>query len=540
MPTDLLSGEQALAQGAWAAGVRVVTGYPGSPSSGAVEHLLAISVPDEVHIQWSANEKVAFETALGVSLAGQRALVCLKSVGLNVALDPMMTANLTGVQGGLVVLLGDDPGAWASQNEQDSRCLAAFAELPLLEPASPAEGAAMIAAAFDLSEEMGLPVVVRETRDFTRQCGMVPPLSRASPRPSDFTSQGLRWVSLPFNVVANHRRLHQRLRDVAARFDCSPFNAVEGRGPVGAVTAGFAHAKLLRAHPEGIPDNMGLLKLGTIYPLPEEMVVGFLADKRNVLVVEETEPLVETRFRALAQRRDLSLEIQGKDTGHLPREGALTAEQIRAAIGQLMREPLQPLAGSDRTPPRPSQQGLCEGCFYTPLFEALRDTLAEVGLRGVVCADPGCGIRIHLAPFEMLDVKHCMGSAVGLASGLWLAGIEALPIALLGDSSFFHTGLNGLLSAVSSGAQLLVLILENGSAALTGAQPHPGSGRDARGGWAHAVQLGEIVRACGVDHLSSIDPTDRRSTRRELRRALLAQGLRVVIARGECVRAVGA
>jgi len=515
----------------------VVTGYPGSPSSGAVEHLLAISVADEVHIQWSANEKVAFETALGASLAGQRALVCLKSVGLNVALDPMMTANLTGVQGGLVILLGDDPGAWASQNEQDSRLLAAFAELPLLEPASPAEGASMMTAAFDLSEEIGLPVVVRETRDFTRQRGVTPPLSRPSSRPSHFTSQGLRWVSLPFNVVANHRRLHQRLGDVAARFDRSPFNAVEGRGPVGAVTAGFAHGKLLQALWEGLPKDMGLLKLGTVHPLPEELIVGFLAGKRSVLVVEETEPFVETRLRALAQRRGLSLDVQGKQTGHLPREGALTAEKIRAAIGQLRSEPLQPLARADQAPPRPSQQGICEGCFYTPLFEVLRDTLAEAGLRGIVCADPGCGIRIYLAPFEMLDVKHCMGSAIGLASGLWLAGVEALPIALLGDSSFFHTGLNGLLSAAGSGAQILVLILDNGSAALTGAQPHPGSGRDARGGRAHAVQLEDIVHACGVDHLSSIDPTDYLSARRGLRGALLAQGLRVVIARGECVRA---
>jgi indolepyruvate ferredoxin oxidoreductase alpha subunit len=395
----------------------------------------------------------------------------------------------------------------------------------------------MIAGAFDLSEEMGLPVVVRETRDFTRESGILPPLSRASPRRSGFSSQGLRWVSLPFNVVANHRRLHQRLGDVAARFEGSPFNSVEGRGPVGAVAAGFAHGKLLQALPEGIPSDMGLLKLGTIYPLPEELLVGFMVDKRNVLVVEETEPFVEMRLRALAQRRGLALDIQGKQTGHLPREGALATNQIRAAIGQLQREPLPPLAGADRTPPRPSQQGLCEGCFYIPLFEALRDTLAEVGLRGVVCADPGCGIRIHLAPFEMLDVKHCMGSAIGLASGLWLAGVEAVPIALLGDSSFFHTGLNGLLSAVSSGAHIFVLILDNGSAALTGAQPHPGSGRDARGDPSPAVQLERVLRACGVDHLTTIDPADHPSTVSALRHAMLAQGLRVVIARGECVRA---
>jgi indolepyruvate ferredoxin oxidoreductase alpha subunit len=538
MLAHLPSGEQALAYGAWAAGVRVVTGYPGSPSSGTVKDLLAISTGDEVHVQWAANEKVAFETALGASLAGQRALVCLKSVGLNVALDPLMTANLTGVRGGLVILAGDDPGAWASQNEQDSRCLAAFAELPLLEPASPAEGTAMMVAAFDLSGELGIPVVVRETRDYSRQSGPVSPLSRAPSRRSDFTARGLEWVSLPFNVVANHRRLHERLTEVAAGFEQSPFNTVRGQGSTGIVAAGFAHAKVLQALPEGIPADVSLLKLGTVCPLPEEFLIAFLGDKRKVVVIEETEPFVEARLRALAQRRDLALDIEGKQTGYLPREGALTAEQIRTAISQVRGESLPPFAGTaGQDAARPSQQGLCEGCFYIPLFAALRDTLAELGRQAVVCADPGCSIRIHQPPFEMLHVKHCMGSAIGLASGMWLAGVDALPVALVGDSSFFHTGLNGLLSAVAGGAEILVLILDNGSAALTGGQPHPGSGRDARGARTRAVQLDEILRACGVDHLDTVDPVDSPSTRRALRGALLAQGLRVLIARGKCTRA---
>ena len=547
MLSNLSSGEQALAYGAWAAGVRVVTGYPGSPSSGVVEHLLAISAPDEVHIQWSANEKVAFETALGASLAGQRALVCMKSVGFNIALDPVMTANLTGVLAGLVILVGDDPGAWASQNEQDSRYLAAFAELPLLEPASPAEGAAMMGAAFDLSEEIELPVVVRETRDFSRQRGIVgvglrahPPLPRDPSRPPSFASrdpQELKWVSLPFNVVANHRRLHERLTEVAARFDHSPFNTVEGQGSMGILTAGFGHAKLLQALPEGIPADVSVLKLGTLYPLPQEFLAAFLTGKRKVLVVEETEPFLEERLRALAQRRELALHIQGKETGHLPREGALTVEQIRTAVAELRGKPLPPSIGTaGQEAARPSQQGLCKGCFYIPLFEALRDTLAELERRAVICADPGCGIRIHQSPFEMLHVKYSMGSAIGLASGLWLAGVEEVPIALVGDSSFFHTGLNGLFSAAASGAHILVLILDNGSAAMTGGQPHPGSGRDARGSQVRAVQLEGLLRACAVDYLVTIDPTKHSATRRALRDALPAQGLRVVIARGKCIR----
>jgi len=538
MASDLPDGEQALAYGAWAASVRVVTGYPGSPSSGVVKHLLSISTSDEMHILWSANEKVAFETALGASLANQRALVCMKSVGLNIALDPIMTANLTGVQGGLVILVGDDPGAWASQNEQDSRYLAAFAELPLLEPASPAEGAMMIHTAFDLSERTGLPVIVRETRDFAQEREIIPSLRRAHARPPHFAAEGLRWVSLPFNVVSNHHRLHAHLSGVAADFERSPFNAVKMQGPVRIVAAGFAYTKLLRAFPQGLPDGMSVLKLGTVYPLPEERLASFLTPRSRTLVIEETEPFVERQLQALAQRRGLNLKILGKGTGHLPREGALTEVHLRKAISRLLGEPSSlSVRASGQETIRPSQQGLCEGCFYVPLFETLRDVLAGLDRRAVICADPGCAIRIHQSPFEMLHVKHSMGSAIGLASGLWLAGIDALPIALVGDSSFFHTGLNGLLSAASSGAEILVLVLDNGSAALTGGQPHPGSGWDARGRRTRAVQIEELLRNCGGDFLTTIDPLDHSSTERELRMAILARGLRVIVARGQCVRA---
>lgn len=534
--TQTLSGEQALAYGAWAAGVYVAAGYPGSPSTDVIEHLSSISTPDEVHVQWSANEKVAFETALGASLTGRRALVCMKSVGLNIALDPVMTANLTGVSGGLVLLVGDDPGAWASQNEQDSRYLATFAELPLIEPASPAEAAEMMEAAFDLSEEVQLPVLVREIRDFSRQRGAVASSSRVPPRPASFVPGDLRWVSLPFNVVANHRRLHRRVEEVADRFEDFPFNRVEGRGPTGIVAAGFAHAKLRRVLPEETSIETSVLKLSTLHPLPEELVAAFLTDKRRVLVIEETGPFVEEELRALAQRRKITLDIWGKGTGHLPREGILTARQIRDAVTELRGEPLPSLDIKGREAPRPSEQGLCEGCFYIPLFEALRDTLDETGHQAVICADPGCSIRIHQPPFEMLHVKHSMGSAIGLASGLRLAGVDELPIALVGDSSFFHTGVNGLLNAVTSDVDILVLILDNGSAALTGGQPHPGSGCDVRGRQVRGVQLEGLVRGCGVDYSLTVDPTDRPVTERALREALLAEGLRVIIARGRCTR----
>jgi indolepyruvate ferredoxin oxidoreductase alpha subunit len=283
---------------------------------------------------------------------------------------------------------------------------------------------------------------------------------------------------------------------------------------------------------------VGLLKLGTLWPLPEEFLAAFVADKRDILIVEDTEPYVEVQLRALAQRMGWTLGIQGKQTGQLPREGALTARQIRAAIAALGGRSLPPfVGGGDHQETRPSQQGLCEGCFYVPLFEALRDALAETERGAVICADPGCSIRIHQPPFEMLHVKHCMGSAIGLALGLWLAGVDELPIALVGDSSFFHSGLNGLLSAVASDAGIIALILDNGSAALTGGQPHPGSGRDARGGRAPAAQLETVLRSCGVHHLDVIESPDYSAARRVFRNALATQGLRVVIGRGECIRA---
>ena len=537
MLTDLLNGEQALAYGAWAAGVRVVTGYPGSPSIGVVEHLMTITTPEEVRIQWSANEKVAFETAVGASLAGQRALVCMKSVGLNVALDPLMTANLTGVRGGLVIIVGDDPGAWASQNEQDSRYLAAFAELPLLEPTSPAEGALLVGDAFDLSEEIGLPIVVREIRDFSQLSGMVSQLPRTFSRSSEFTTRNLRWVSLPFNVVANHRRLHHRLGRVISRFDHSPFNAIDGQGSIGIVTAGFAYTKLLHSLPEGIPPDVSVLKLNTLYPLPESLLTDFLADKREVLVLEEPSPFLEERLQGLAHRKGLATHIIGKGTEHLPRTGAMTSKHIKVAVARLLGASFPFSTGTEeQRSTRPSEQGLCERCFYIPLFESLRDTLAELDQQAIICADPGCAIRIHQPPFEMLHVKQCMGSATNLAAGLWLAGVDSLPIALMGDSSFFHSGLNGLLTAISSGAHILVLILDNGSAALTGGQPHPGSGRDARGSQTQFVHLEGLLNGCGVSYLTTVDPLLQPALRKVMLDAIQTPGLRVILAQGTCIR----
>jgi indolepyruvate ferredoxin oxidoreductase alpha subunit len=310
-----------------------------------------------------------------------------------------------------------------------------------------------------------------------------------------------------------------------------------GTGSLGIVAVGCAYAKLLKAVDHGIPSNVAVLKLGTVIPLPRQLSGSFLSGKQTVLVLEETEPFVEPQLRVIAQQRCMSTRIEGKQTGQLPREGALTTAQIRMALSCVLGQP--PTLSADSSEPgigRPSQEALCEGCYYSTLFETLQEVVTQLGRHTVVCADPGCGIRIYQPPFEMLHVKQCMGSAIGIASGLSLAGAEALPVALVGDSSFFHSGINGLLSAVSSGAHILVLVLDNGSAALTGAQPHPGSGRDARGAPAPAVQLESVLGALGVNHLFTLDPVVRAAARETLRRAMLAQGVRVVIARGVCVR----
>jgi indolepyruvate ferredoxin oxidoreductase alpha subunit len=542
MMNESISGAYALAWGAIEAGVSLLTSYPGSPVTPVVNCILELTLPDEVQVEWTSNEKVAIEMAFGASVGGTRSLLCVKGVGLNIALDPLMVFNLSGCNAGFVILVGDDPGSWGSQNEQDSRALALMAELPLLEPTFVSDARTAMRQAFWLSEEMGLPVIVRVTRALMLAEGMeLAEEEFQTASPPSFRREFMRWTVLPINVVPRHRRLLQRLDDIQTRFEDSPFNGVGGEGAQGVIAAGFVFQTLLDSLGGSIPPELCVLRLGTFHPLPVGRVTGFLKRVESVLVLEETLPLVERSVRATAQGAGLTLPIYGRDTGHVPRTGELFAPHIAAALNELVPQLALSTEG-ESSRPMPSRQPLCDGCPYIPTFDALVEVMEQLGGRDefIVVGDPGCMVRSQLPPYELMDVKHSLGSSIGMAAGVALSqakeGAGKRVVVLCGDSSFLHSGFAGLVDAARIGARMLVLILDNGTTALSGGQPHPASRADARGRPRRAVDLAALACEAGAGEVSVVDLDRGEDIRTALETGMNVDGVAMVIARGRCPR----
>jgi indolepyruvate ferredoxin oxidoreductase alpha subunit len=533
-----MRGSDALAQGAIEAGVSLVTGYPGAPATPVVDAILELTSPDQVRVEWTSNEKVALEMAFGASVGGMRSLLCVKSVGLNIALDPLMVINLSGCHAGLVILVGDDPGSWGSQNEQDSRILGLAAEIPVLEPTTVTDAREAIHGAFALSEEIGVPVMVRFTRALAlaRQeltsARTLPPLEP----PPRYQREFMRWAVLPVNVVPHHRRLWKRLETVRARYELSTFNGNVGDGRQGVIAAGFAYQKLLDLlGDDSVPANLRILRLGTFHPLPNKLVTAFLQEVESVIVLEETAPLVERAVRAVAQSARLTLPVYGRDSDHIPVAGELFAPQIAAALNAVWPSLALPTDGaSDR--PRPSREPLCDGCPYHPTFDALVKVMAQRGGRDafIVVGETGCMVRSQLPPYELIDVKNSLGSSIGMATGIALSKPGKQIVTLCGDSAFLHSGLNALVNAAQVGARFLLLILDNGTTALSGGQPHPASGADVRGQPRRAVDLAELARAAGVGRVVEVNLDAGEKIQDPIEQGLDFDGVAVVIARGRC------
>ena len=533
------SGNEALARGAYDAGVRIATGYPGSPSTRFIEHLAEIS-EEEAYVEWSANEKVAFEVALGGSMAGARTAVCFKCVGLNVAMDPLMVANLAGVVGGMVIVLGDDPGARGSQNEQDGRMLARAAEIPVLEFSSPQEAYDMTGYALDLSEEFRLPVMIRETQASSEERGRVETRRRRREKANIPFSETTTWKNLPTRQLDKHRELHAKMPKISGRFDGAPFNRASVRGSTGIVAVGYASSKASRLLSEGESNAISFLKLGTVYPPPDRLIMGFLEQMDRVLVVEEVKPLIERYIRSLASINHLSLEAHGRDTGHLPPCGDILRRGLATGIMESLGHefPVDIAWEGGVRGPSILDEPLPEGCPYHHAFESFSEAMPEEPERQpIFIGDEGCMMRLKNEPFRMLDTKFCMGASIGMASGLALGGEGRRVVSLMGDSSFFHTGLPAFLNAVANDANIVIVILNNGTTALTGCQSHPGTDMDTRGRKRRGIDMEEVVRASGVRDLYVLDAfKDKNGAREVFRHAIEEDGLKVIIVNGVCTK----
>jgi indolepyruvate ferredoxin oxidoreductase alpha subunit len=536
----LLLGNEAIVRGALEASVSLATTYPGTPASEIGDRFYEISRETDLVFEYSTNEKVALEVAAGASAAGWRTIASMKHVGLNVAADALITLGYVGVKGGLVIISADDPSLFSSQNEQDNRYYARMAGLPMLEPASPQEAKDMARAAFALSEELGLPVLLRTTTRVNHTRGPVT-LGELAPRSGlgHFLKDPFSQVMVPAVAREAHARLLAKQVKVRERAETSPFNNLTGQGPWGIVTSGVAAAYVEDAILElGLGDRVTLLKLGFTNPLPEKLIADFLGRVEKVLVVEELEPFLEDGLKAMAQGRGLTLPIQGKGEGLFSRLYEYQPSMVRHVIARYFGvawqapEPPVPLEIWGRElPDRPPN--LCPGCPHRAMYYAVKIGLKDLGLEGIFPTDIGCYTLGLLPPLSMADYLICMGSSISTAAGISRATGQTV-VAFIGDSTFFHAGLTGLANAVHNGHDFLLVILDNGTTAMTGHQPHPGVTMVPPGYPGKPINLEGIVRALGVEQIWVVNPFKYKESLAATKAALDSKGLRVLISQAPC------
>jgi indolepyruvate ferredoxin oxidoreductase alpha subunit len=508
----LLSGNEAIARGAYEAAVKVAAAYPGTPST---EILEALAEYEGLHAEWAPNEKVAVEVALGASMAGARALAAMKHVGVNVAADPIFTASYTGVRGGLVIVSADDPEMHSSQNEQDNRHYAMAAKIPMLEPSDSAEAKAYTKLAFALSERFDTPVFLRTTTRISHGTGAVPLGEVESPTvPLGFVEEPAKWVMLPVNARRRHVVVEARMRALREFAETFEGNRIEwGDRSLGIITAGVAYQYVREAFPEA-----SVLKLGLAHPLPERLLREFAAGVERLVVVEELDPFIEAHVKALGIR------VEGKE--RIPLLGELNPRIVRQAVSGEAAPLREPAAVPNRPP------NLCAGCPHRSLFYALNKC------RVTVAGDIGCSTLSALPPLESMDTCVCMGASIGNAFGMEKAlgaSARGKVVAVIGDSTFVHSGITGLINLVYNKGFSTVIILDNGTTAMTGAQDHPGTGKTLQGEPAPRLDLVALCRAIGVEHVSTVNPHDQAETEAVLRRELDRDAPSVIIAQASCV-----
>lgn len=536
----LFLGNEAIVRGALEAGVALVTTYPGTPASEIGDRSYEISRQTGLAFEYSVNEKVALEVAAGAAASGWRVLTAMKHVGLNVAADTLMTLAYVGVQGGMVIVSADDPSLFSSQNEQDNRYYAKMAALPMLEPDSPREAKEMAQAAFALSEELGVPVLLRTTTRVNHTRGPVV-LGGLTPRPGPgrFEKKPFQKVMVPAVARGAHARLLETLGRARGLAEASPFNQVSGQGVWGIIASGVSRVYAADAIQElGLSDKIKLLELGFTHPLPEELIGDFLRDLEKVLVVEELEPFLEEAVKAIAQDRGLALPIRGKGPGFFSRLYEYHPGLVREMIARCFGEPHRPTAVTvpeqvlgQALPDRPPN--LCPGCPHRAMYYSVKIALRDLGQEGIFPTDIGCYTLGLLPPLSMADFLICMGSSINTAAGISRATAQKV-VAFIGDSTFFHAGLQGLANAVHNRHDFLLVILDNGTTAMTGSQPHPGVSLVPPGYPGEHVPIPRVVKALGVEQLWLVNPFHYKEALAATKEALNASGVRVLISQAPC------
>jgi len=531
MGKKLLMGNEAIALGAIRAGVNVVTGYPGTPSTEVLE-VIAHNNPGDIYVEWSVNEKAAMEIAAGAAYSGARTLVTMKQVGLNVAADPLMCLSYIGVKGGMVVLAADDPGPFSSQTEQDTRHFARFSNLPVLDPSTPEEAYEMIRYAFELSETVQLPVFLRPTTRVCHACGTVDvDDSREVNEPEGFVKDP-KWVIFPSLAYRNHLHIEQLQHRLSEIFSQSDLNTVSGSGKLGIAASGVACTYVFEAL-EKLRAQVKVFKVGTPYPLPGAKAEEFLDGLEQVLVFEELDPVVEEELMLLCSSKDINVRILGKKTGNLPFAGEYTFELVCEALARFLGIQAES-ADKAALPQLPVRQPvLCAGCPHRASFYAVK--MAAKGQKAVFTGDIGCYTLGNAKPLDMVDTCLCMGAGITVAQGIKRTEPDTSCIAFIGDSTFFHTGIPGIANAVYNNTDITIIILDNSTTAMTGHQPHPGIGRTMMNSISEKIDIYGVVKACGVGHIVKGNPLDFKNSVELIKKAVAYKGPSVVIFEAPCI-----
>jgi indolepyruvate ferredoxin oxidoreductase alpha subunit len=507
-----LSGNEAIARAAWEAGVTVASGYPGTPSTEILENLVKYA---DVYTEWAPNEKVAMEVALGASFGGARVLTTLKHVGLNVAADPLFTAAYTGIRGGMVIINADDPEMHSSQNEQDNRNYAYAAKIPMLEPADPSEAHDMLLEAFALSEQMDTPVMLRTTTRVAHVKGLVPVGDRTPGTVEiGFIKNPAKFVMLPANARARRKDLATRfdsLREFAASYGGNRIEA--GDTKMGIITSGVSYLYTKESFPDA-----AVLKLGMCWPLPEQLIRDFAASVDELVIIEELDPFLETHIKAMG------IKCVGKEK--IPAIGELNAAIVKQSLTGETAEVIPPVDMIMRPP------NMCPGCPHRGIFYNLSK------LDVFVSGDIGCYTLGFLPPLSAMDSCVCMGASIGIAHGLTKAiGGDSYKktVAVIGDSTFLHSGITGLANMVYNKSHATVLLLDNRITGMTGQQPNPASGSTLMGEPANSIDFEQLCRAVGVKHVRTVNPHDINGTKQVLKEEVERDATSVIICRAPCV-----
>ncbi len=537
---------QAIARGAIEAGCRIATGYPGTPSSEIIETLGLVADAQGMHVEWAVNEKVALEVSSAAAIAGVRAMTVMKHVGLNVASDILMVLGLSGVNGGLVIVVGDDPGGWVSQNEQDSRLFARMADVPMFEPSNPQEALRMTLLAFEVSERVKLPVLVRTTLKVSHSSGIVTLGSITRPAAKgEYVKDISRYYVADVVSQARHEWQHAQMKEMRRLLRNLPANRllIKTGQQLGVVSSGAAYNYAAEAVRNlGLWNQVAMMKVETSHPLPEQKMRTILKRTRDLLVVEETEPVMEDHLRMLTyELKGQHATIHGKRTGALPETNELSYEIVASSLARLAslrikqdREEAEARTAIGRVVP-PRGWILCAGCPHAGTFYALKLLAKKTEPRQIAnIGDIGCIGLAALPPLENVDTSFCMGASIAQASGLAYAGVDLQIVASIGDSTFFHSGITPLIDAVTNNAHICVLICDNETTAMTGHQPHPGIGVTATGRPTKKIKIEDIVKALGVEFIETTNSFDIMQTLRVIERALKHPGPSVVISRGRC------